>query len=950
MSYPRTLLKAAQVPNVQQAITSGIRYTLYSGVYSNVTGSATANNTSSNDRRARATFAKNAAFVALLNRKPSGGTVIQLSEAERAAFVSKSKKLLEGINTAVEVYASFSGATYTEWQWRSKELIDYMVAYDLLRGSGEPIDSLVTARAKLQEFAGNLYKQSITPFFGTTFYGSIKNNHTLMTASALGLAAVVLNDVGGTDAWMQPTNWINTGLYHMDNVLWRDANRQSDPNVLTGYAEGPYYFKYAFLNCLPFIRSMGNFLPDVALNYTYGTSTRSIRNPYFDPSYDLLYDWISAIQMPDGRFPALEDSYIDMGMPELALTGKSKYLNPMAFFNLSTKQLNSLAKQLKDATVDMRAAFLASNVPFSTPAHQPLTALPQSGNLVFRSGNDTLASYLHVYGKNGLSQKVSGGHNHGDASSFILHAKGQLLALDPGYLSSTNRGAVGEGVHHNLILVDGAGPAMGTAGATNDAEGYIQNTFSNGRLSYGEVKTTYRDAEITRKTLHVRNNYFLIADAVTSTSAHTYTWQLHGYGLEGGTAVTGTFTDSLAAHEGIWQKNGVSLKAHVTATDGASGYGKATNGHELTYNTTENHTTLQVQKTGVAQTQFLSLLQPYTTTSADVKTESTLQVAALSSAETEYQDLAFAQSDTSSVTLNKLAEPVTSDARFTFFSLNKAGHFSQAFLENGQLLQYGSKVVLQSSRRVNSHWERQSDLAYAGYVSDATVLTLAMEAAPSSVTGDQVAFSRYDPIKKNLIVSFTGSSAFRVTLAMTTLPVEMTQFSAKRVRQQVQLNWSTASEKQNAGFEVYRKSASAPEFMKIGFVPGRGNSATASQYIFLDEAAPTETVYYQLKQLDEDGSFEMSSMVAVKGSEEQKVVITVFPVPSNEMVQVQCAGMAGQVEARLINSKGQLLLRQKFTGQTQLSTLSLAPGMYYLQVLDLNGKPVAATKKVLVQH
>ncbi|MBC3541576.1 heparinase II/III family protein [Rufibacter sp. H-1] len=950
MSYPRTLLKASQVPNVQQAISSGVRYTLYSGVYSNVTGSATTNNTSSNDRRARAAFAKNAAFVALLNRKPSGGTVLQLSETERAAFVSKSKKLLEGINTAVEVYASFSGGTYTEWQWRSKELIDYMVAYDLLRGAGEPVDSLITARAKLQEFAGNLYKQSITPFWGTTFYGTIKNNHTLMTASALGLAAVVLNDVGGTDAWLQPSNWINTGLYHMDNVLWRDANRQSDPNVLTGYAEGPYYFKYAFLNCLPFIRSMGNFLPDVAMNYTYGTTTRSIRNPYFDPSYDLLYDWIYAIQMPDGRFPALEDSYVDMGMPELALTGKSKYLNPMAFTNFSTNQLNSLAKQLKDGTVDMRAAFLASNLAFSTPANPSLTALPHSGNLVFRSDNDTLASYLHVYGKNGLSQKVSGGHNNGDASSFILHAKGQLLALDPGYLSSANRAAVGEGVHHNLILVDGAGPAMGTAGATNDAEGFIQNTFSNSRLSYGEVKTTYQGTEIIRKTLHVRNNYFLIADAVSSTSAHTYTWQLHGYGLEGGTAATGTFTDSLAAHEGIWQKNGIRLKAHVTATDGASGYVKATNGHELVYNTTENHTTMQVQKTGVAQTQFLSLLQPYTTTSATITTESSPQVAALASDEAEYQDLAFAQGDTISVTQIKLAEPVSSDARFTFFSLNKAGHFSQAFLEKGRELQYGSKVLLQSSQRVNSQWERQSDFAYTGYVSDATVLTLAMEAAHSSVTGDKVEFSRYDPIKKNLIVSLSGSSAFNVTLPVTTLPVKLTQFSAKRGRQQVELHWSTASEKQNAGFEVYRKTDSEPEFRKIGFVPGKGNCATASQYLFLDEAAPTETLYYQLKQVDEGGGFELSSVVAVKGSKAQKADISVFPVPSNEVVQVQCAGVAGQVEVRLLNSQGQLLHRQKFTGQTQISTQALAPGMYYLQVLDLNGKPVTGTKKVLVQH
>ena len=61
--------------------------------------------------------------------------------------------------------------------------------------------------------------------------------------------------------------------------------------------------------------------------------------------------------------------------------------------------LNTLTAQLRDITVDMRAAYLAANLLPTAPNHPPLTVLPQSGNLIFRAGHDSLASYLHLYGK-----------------------------------------------------------------------------------------------------------------------------------------------------------------------------------------------------------------------------------------------------------------------------------------------------------------------------------------------------------------------------------------------------------------------------------------------------------------------------------------------------------------------------------------------------------------------
>ncbi|MGV3640496.1 MAG: heparinase II/III domain-containing protein, partial [Adhaeribacter sp.] len=889
-SYPRTLLKAGQVAAVQQALSLPGNQQLYTGIFNSVnTMPPAAPGTDHNLRRSHATFAKNLAFVVLMDRKVTGSALTPLTAEEKALFAGRVHTMLTEINTTVEAFASFAGGTYTNWQWTSKELIDYMIAYDLLRGAGESAASLDPAKARLQEFAGNLYAQTQTGFLGQYFFTAIKNNHALMTASALGLSAVVLPDAGSTTASRQPVNWINAGMFHVDNLLWRDDKRQSEPNAIAGYAEGPYYFKYAFLNCLPFIRSMGNFLPDATLSYTVGSTTRSIRNPYYDPAYDRLYQWMSAILMPDGRFPALEDSFVDMGMPELAMTGKSAYLAPMNFRNFASGQMASLEAQLRDATVDMRAAYLAANIVPAAASHPAVTALPKSGNLVFRSDNSDQAHYLHVYGKNGLAQSVTGGHNQGDAGSFILHAKGQLLALDPGYLSSGKRDSLGNAANHNLILVDGAGPLIGTDGNTNDAEAFIDKSFAHQNLAYGEVRSTYlnTNTNITRKTLAVRNTYFLMADFVQSTAAHNFTWQLHGYGLEGGTAGTGTFTDQLAAQQASWHHNGVSLQANVTATGQASAYNKATKTHERIWNQSEKHTPLLVHKNGVSQTQFLSSLVPYTGQAPTVVTASTAGTGALQITGPGYQDLAMVQPDTVLTSLAGLPEPVFSDGLTTLVSLGPDQSVQQVFLEQGRQLQYGTQTLIQSSRRANISWQQLSPEVYSVYVSQPTTLSLPVATRPSSVAG--ASSYAYDESAQTLSLTLdaaSGPADIRYTLPQESLPVELLSFTGKQQQGDVLLNWKTATEHQNSGFALLRSSDQQQAFQQLAWIPGAGTKTSPSHYQYRDAAPPAGQLYYRLRQTDLDGTQTFSPVIAVKSPGPPPPALQVRPVPADRQLRV----------------------------------------------------------------
>jgi hypothetical protein len=95
-----------------------------------------------------------------------------------------------------------------------------------------------------------------------------------------------------------------------------------------------------------------------------------------------------------------------------------------------------------------------------------------------------------------------------------------------------------------------------------------------------------------------------------------------------------------------------------------------------------------------------------------------------------------------------------------------------------------------------------------------------------------------------------------------TVPVELTHFRAKVVRDIVALTWRTESESNNLGFEI-QKSSDGFDFECIGFVSGAGTSTVPNDYAFQDSELTSGTIYYRLKQMDTDGAFVLSEPVCV---------------------------------------------------------------------------------------
>jgi subtilisin family serine protease len=95
------------------------------------------------------------------------------------------------------------------------------------------------------------------------------------------------------------------------------------------------------------------------------------------------------------------------------------------------------------------------------------------------------------------------------------------------------------------------------------------------------------------------------------------------------------------------------------------------------------------------------------------------------------------------------------------------------------------------------------------------------------------------------------------------VPVEITLFSGSYVNGSVQLEWITATETNNSGFEV-QKRYEGTSFEKIGFVAGSGSTTVETHYSFTDEHNLVGRIYYRLKQIDFNGGYTFSNEIMIE--------------------------------------------------------------------------------------
>ncbi len=174
-----------------------------------------------------------------------------------------------------------------------------------------------------------------------------------------------------------------------------------------------------------------------------------------------------------------------------------------------------------------------------------------------------------------------------------------------------------------------------------------------------------------------------------------------------------------------------------------------------------------------------------------------------------------------------------------------------------------------------------------------------------------------------------GSTCIGETI---TLPVTMLDFSSTLSQNSVVIDWSTASELNNSGFEV-QHSVNGVDWTNIGWVDGHGNSQNIKTYQYVHDSVYTDINYYRLKQIDFDGQFEYTQVtVARLTSETGKPKIRIFPNPINDVIQIS----GKYQEVRIYNASGNEV--SITIEDNHINTSSLIPGLYFAEVTTTYGK------------
>jgi len=640
LTRPRVDLRAGDVPAIQARLEREPWRTVAERMWSRI---ERAEDRDLDDHlipaeRDKTRAARNLAFFYAVDRKvvrgdpapgfPTGVRVVPFaSAAEREAAGDRVRELLVHMFNRSRLALDL-GPGIGDWDrdiTTSEELLQYAAAWDTLLGAGYDAgaDAEVIER-NLVDLASELYLHYTQPGSAGDRALDHQNNHRLKSAVALVIAAIAVAEhvpEPGEDPLgiRDPALWLAYGLDQADEMFrWV---------LFTGdgaYAEGPFYSRFASINWLPFARAWHRLVGDVDWPTSSGVLAPS---PWSHPLFQLHQRWMLDMTLPDGSLAPFDD-----GNP-----GRSHYFGavPGSAAERASwlwRWANAPRPYEIDGNIELGVDALVMGddgiVP-APPAGSATAFYEEGGNAVFRSDwsedaiyalalaeHDTAA--LFGRGRDGLGV-VPQSHEHMEPGAFLLHAFGERLLMDPGYLSFPERSVVNQPQHHNTILVDGRGPVdfLATsfffwrndlaARPPTDGLATLDQTIDTGFLDaaraafrvglFGPAPPTDDLTLFRRRFLFPDHRYLVLADSVSAKpgAGHRYTWLFHGNG--GGTS-GGDYERTASGAR--WARPAARVDVGLDLDVVAPALSDAQSGHEAPTGELLSHTVLRGEASGDA--------------------------------------------------------------------------------------------------------------------------------------------------------------------------------------------------------------------------------------------------------------------------------------------------------------------------------------------------------------
>ena len=194
------------------------------------------------------------------------------------------------------------------------------------------------------------------------------------------------------------------------------------------------------------------------------------------------------------------------------------------------------------------------------------------------------------------------------------------------------------------------------------------------------------------------------------------------------------------------------------------------------------------------------------------------------------------------------------------------------------------------------------------------------------------------------------------------IPVELTSFTLSAFGREVMLEWSTATELNNYGFDIERSVISNEErnllWDKIGFVNGQGTTTLKNEYSFTDKNIDEGKYHYRLKQIDLDGTYTFSNELEIDINLPDEFLLeqnypnpfnpgTIIswqsPVSSNQTLKIY--DLLGNEVATLVDEFRNSGSYQVQFNVAQDSRPAISSGVYYYQ---LKAGEYVETKKMIL--
>jgi hypothetical protein len=186
------------------------------------------------------------------------------------------------------------------------------------------------------------------------------------------------------------------------------------------------------------------------------------------------------------------------------------------------------------------------------------------------------------------------------------------------------------------------------------------------------------------------------------------------------------------------------------------------------------------------------------------------------------------------------------------------------------------------------------------------------------------------------------------------IPVELVSFTASVKEKNVTLNWKTATETNNQGFEIHRASYKDKlNWEKIGYLEGKGTSLEPQEYSFIDKNVELGTYLYRLKQIDFNGTFVYSSEIKIDISNPidyylsqnypnpfNPATIIKYHIPAEEFVSLKIYDILGSEVKTLVNE-----IQKPGYYQIEFNAFDIPSGVYFYKIQTEN---FSSVKKMIL--